>query len=184
MRKKIVLIGASTGGPSLIKEMLSNITNLSSTIIIAQHMKEDVLPFFIKDIQSSTSMQVCSTPIVTDFKHDAIIVCSSSCVLEKKSHRYHFVEDKISQHYTPDIDMLFSSFTSLCSSFDIEVLVMTGIGRDGTNGAKVLKKQGAKIYAQDEKSSPVFGMPKALIESGIVDDIKSFVEIKEYIKAL
>ena len=184
MNNKILLIGASTGGPSLIKEMISEIETLSSTIIIAQHMKEDVLPFFIKDIQSTTHLKVCCTPAVCDFYEPSIIICSSSCIVKQEVHKYHLIEDKSSQHYTPDIDKLFTSFASLSDTFDIEVLIMTGIGRDGLKGARELKKHGAKIYAQDEKSSPVFGMPKAVIEDGLADDIKSFAEIKRYIKGL
>ena len=61
---------------------------------------------------------------------------------------------------------------------------MTGIGRDGVDGAKNLKTKGAFIFAQDEKSSPVFGMPKAAIESGIVSEIKTLQEIKECFRGL
>ncbi|WP_321777830.1 chemotaxis protein CheB [Sulfurimonas sp.] len=53
MKKKIVLIGASTGGPSQIKKILANIISLSSIVVIVQHMKEEILPFFIKDLQNS-----------------------------------------------------------------------------------------------------------------------------------
>jgi len=76
--------------------------------------------------------------------------------------------------------MLLTSFATFSDTLDIEVLIMTGIGRDGTEGAKLLKSKGAKIYAQDEQSSPVFGMPKSVIESGIVDKIQSFDEILKY----
>ena len=83
-----------------------------------------------------------------------------------------------------DINKLFSSFAPFVHDFDISVLIMTGIGADGVDGAKELKAKGAKIYAQDEKSSPVYGMPRVAIESGIVDKVKSLDEIKECFRRL
>ena len=47
-----------------------------------------------------------------------------------------------------------------------------------------LKAKGAKVFAQDEKSSPVYGMPKAALESGIVDKVKTLVELKEGVRGL
>lgn len=184
MKKKILLIGASTGGPSQIKEILASIKTLSYTVIIAQHMGEDVLPFFIKDLQESLSIKVVSTPLRTDFSEPSIIICSHTSRLEKKSSTYEMVNNSIGQSYTPDINILFHSFVKFAHEFDLRVLIMTGIGSDGVEGAKVLKSKGAKIFAQNESSSPVYGMPKVAIESGIVDEIKSFDAIKEYFRGL
>ena len=184
MKHKILLLGASTGGPSLIKDILSSITSLSSTIIIVQHMKEEVLPFFIKDLSESTNLTVKATPLITSFTNPSIIVCSESSVLKMNNSLFEIVTDKIDQNYTPDINKLLNSFVPFSNEFDISVLIMTGIGRDGVDGAKNLKLKGAKIFAQDEKSSPVFGMPKAIFESGIVDEVKTLDEIKEYVRSL
>jgi chemotaxis response regulator CheB len=147
-------------------------------------MKEEVLPFFIEDLQEKTEVKVHATPLLVSFDEPSVIICSSSAVIQKKSNRYEIVSQKENQHYTPDIDILLTSFANFTHALDIEVLIMTGIGRDGTEGAKLLKSKGAKIYAQDEQSSPVFGMPKSVIESGIVDKIKSFDEILKYFGGL
>lgn len=179
MKKNILLIGASTGGPFQIKDILSSIDTLSFTVIIVQHMREEVLPFFIKDLQETLPVKVQTTPLKTSFNTPSIIVCSESSVLTKSYGNYEILTDKNGQMYTPDINKLFNSFAQFADDFNIKVLIMTGIGRDGVDGAKNLKTKGALIYAQDEKSCPVFGMPKALIESGIVDEIKTIQDIKE-----
>ena len=114
----------------------------------------------------------------------SIIICSHSSIIEKKAEKFVIKTDTTSQHYTPDINQFFHSFAKYSSAFDTDVFVMTGIGSDGVDGAKSLKEAGAKIYAQDESSSPVYGMPKAMVESGIVDEIKSFDAIKEYFRSL
>ena len=177
-------MGASTGGPSIIKELLCSIDSLNSTIVIAQHMKEEVLPFFIKDLQESLKIRVKPTPTYENFNEASIVVCSCSSIIKESRGTYLFESNKSHQYYTPDINQLFKSFVPLTSKFDISVLLMTGIGSDGVDGAQELKKQGATIFAQDEESSPVYGMPKAAYERGIVDKIMSFDSIKYYFKGL
>ncbi len=184
MTNKVLLIGASTGGPSQIKEILSQITNLSFTIIVVQHMKEEVLPFFIADLKESLKVKVQSSPLKLSLHEPSIVVCSQSCMLKKNYANYELENHPNGQQYTPDINMLFNSFVNYSSEFNIKVLIMTGIGRDGVDGAKNLKAKGATVFAQDEKSSPVFGMPKAAYDSGIVDEVKSLDEIKKYFRDL
>jgi len=184
LKKKVLLVGASTGGPSQIKELLASISSLSCTVVIVQHMREEVLPFFIKDLKDSLNVKVQTTPLTTSFTEPSIIVCSQSSILEKNYGTFNITTNKTNQNYTPDINKLFNSFVAYADEFEIKVLIMTGIGRDGVDGAKNLKHKGAKITVQDENSSPVFGMPKAAIESGIVDEIRSLDEIKECFKGL
>ena len=184
MRKKILLIGASTGGPSQIKELLQTIQSLSSTIIIMQHMREEILPFFIKDLKESLSINVQSTPLFTDFSKPSIIICKESSVIHKKGAMYEISAESQGQCYTPDINKFLNTFVPYVNDFDTNVLIMTGIGDDGVSGAQKLKEKGAKVFAQDESSSPVYGMPKAAFERGIVDKVKSFDEIKEYFRGL
>ena len=183
MKEKIVIIGASTGGPSLIKELLQSIQTLSYTIVIAQHMKEEVLPFFISELQSNCShLNIVSTPYSVDFRTPSVIICAHSSIFVKRGNSVALQSDNEGQNFTPDINKLLFSFNPLASAFDATVIIMTGMGRDGVLGAKELKSQGVKIFAQDEKSSPLYGMPKAAYESGIVDRVQSFAEIKNYLK--
>lgn len=147
-------------------------------------MREEVLPFFIKDLKESLKVDVQTTPLSTLFEKPSVIVCSESSVLQKSFGVYSITSDKTNQNYTPDINKLFNSFTSYSDDFDLRVLIMTGIGSDGIEGAANLKLKGAKIFAQDEKSSPVYGMPKAALERGIVDEVKSLDEIKECFRSL
>ena len=183
MRPKIVFIGASTGGPALIKELLLSLSSLSYTIIIAQHMREEVLPSFIKELKSTVKLPLISTPTAVNFYEPSIIICASSVVLRKKGMQYFLQKESTSQNFTPDINRLLLSFSPYAESFDIEVLIMTGMGSDGVEGAKLLKSQGAKVLAQDEKSSPLYGMPRVAIESGVAEHVYSFTEIKSYLGA-
>ena len=147
-------------------------------------MKEEVLPSFIRDLQESLSVSVKTTPLEIDFSKPSIIICSESSVIEKRGKEFFLKSDKKNQHYTPDINKLFTSFAKYEMNFDMNVLIMTGIGNDGVEGAALLKSKGAKVFAQDEKRSPVYGMPKAACERGIVDKVLSLDEIKVYLQSL
>ena len=177
MKPKIAFIGASTGGPTLIKELVLKLKSLSYTIVIAQHMKEEVIPFFIEDLKESASIKVISTPITVTLNEAEVIVCSKSSKIIKDGHLFRFKTDTTNQIYTPDINQLLNSFVPYASEFDIKVIILTGIGRDGVDGAKNLKDYSCKVIAQDENSSPVYGMPKYAYETGIADEVKSFQEI-------
>jgi len=147
-------------------------------------MKEEVLPFFIKDIKNSCDFMVEATPFTFSMNKPTVIICSHSSTIQKVGDKFQIKTDTTSQQYTPDINQFFNSFANYADSYNTEVLIMTGIGSDGVAGAMSLKKAGAKIYAQDEKSSPVYGMPKALYEQGIVDDVLSLESLKTYFRGL
>ena len=173
MKKQLLLVGASTGGPSQIKELFTLAKKIEQSIVIVQHMKEDVLRYFIDDLRSIVKLPLYATPCSCDFTTPSVVVLAQSCRVIKKGGSYHFEVDSKSEAYTPDINRLLLSFERYSSDFELSVVIMTGIGKDGLEGAKGLKRVGAKIYAQDEASSPVFGMPKAVIEHGIVDKVCS-----------
>jgi two-component system chemotaxis response regulator CheB len=71
------------------------------------------------------------------------------------------------------------TFTSVAKFFPRETLalVLTGMGADGRSGAEVLKRSGSIVWAQDEQTSVVYGMPAAVAEAGLVDDILALKDI-------
>ena len=184
LKKKVILLGASTGGPSQIKEMLSAIKILTCSIVVVQHMQENILPFFIKDLQENLPHRVDSTPVESLFEEPSIIICSSSSILKKTAHKYNMIANSAGQIYTPDINKLFKSFVPYINDFEIQIIIMTGIGDDGVAGAVELKKLGAKIIVEHEKSCPVYGMPRVAVEKKIVDEVKTIEELVEYFKEL
>ena len=184
MKKKIVLVGASTGGPTLIKKLICSLESLSCTVVVAQHMKEEILPSFIRELQASATVNVYKTPHSLDFESPSVYVCAESSVFVKDAFEYKLQTDKKNQKFTPDINKLFNSFCGYEQEFEIVVVIMTGMGSDGVLGAKNLRNLGVKIIAQDEESSPLYGMPKVAYEAKIVDEVKSFSEIQNFFKGL
>lgn len=177
MRENILLIGLSTGGPAHINHIFSYIKKLNSHIIIAQHMKEDVIDFFVKDLQSSFNLDINSTPITLGFKKK-VVVCGKNAYISEASNRHISIECKESSgKFTPDIDSIFSSAVVLCKYYRVYAALMTGIGDDGAQGLLELKRAGAITIAESEDSAPVFGMPRCAIEKGAAEHILSLDEM-------
>ena len=74
------------------------------------------------------------------------------------------------QIYHPSVDLLFSSLANSVNSKALAV-IMTGMGADGLQGAKDLKKTGSSVWSQDEKSCVIYGMPQAVERAGLSDRV-------------
>ena len=79
-------------------------------------------------------------------------------------------EADASQTYKPSVDITFASLTRIYPSETLAV-VLTGMGADGREGARMLKEKGSPIWAQDEATSVVYGMPAAVAEAGLVEKV-------------
>ncbi|MCH9034278.1 MAG: chemotaxis protein CheB, partial [Planctomycetes bacterium] len=85
--------------------------------------------------------------------------------------------------FRPSVDVLFKSVATTIGEYAIG-LVMTGMGCDGAAGVRALKNAGAKTLAQDAESSIVYGMPKAAVETGNVDQVVTLAEIPDLLVRL
>ncbi len=108
-------------------------------------MKEDILPFFIDDLKNTTQICVKDTPTTSSLDCGEVIVCSKSSKIVKDGTCFRFETDSKTQFYTPDINQLLNSFLPYADEFDMTVIILTGIGCDGVDGAKNLKKFGCKV---------------------------------------
>lgn len=181
MKKKLVLIGASTGGPGHLKIILSELpNNLSVPIIVAQHMGRLFIPSFIEQFANEFDAPVYSLEKKRDIDRGGIYICEENMRL--------FQQDglKATSHeettiYNPSVDVLFSSAT-LLENYEILAILLTGIGDDGAKPMFELAKKGARVIGENEESSVVFGMPKKAKEINDNLPLLSLLEIKEELK--
>jgi len=188
MKQKIVLIGASTGGPGHLKKILSAISpTFNGAIVIAQHMNATFIPSFISQFQNELHIPVHAIDKKMSLKTSNIYICPQNC---------HMIRGDFSPSiepivegetpYNPSIDSLFSSSVAYIKDAEILAVLLTGIGHDGANGLSELQKNGATCIAESEKSAIVYGMPKRAMEinpniislplDDIVQTIKKFGE--------
>lgn len=172
---RAILIGVSTGGPKALAEILPPLCEkVDVPIFIAQHMP----PTFTQSLAKSLNTKCRYTVIegnnndIVQEQHVYISPGGRHMLLMKRHHAINIVVNDLPPENgcRPSVDMLFRSGATVYGK-DAIALVLTGMGVDGTKGARVLKRTGAVVIAQDEKTSVVWGMPGSAKASGNVDKI-------------
>lgn len=182
-KPKLILIGASTGGPGHIQKILENLeSDFNATVIIAQHMGEAYLPSFTRNLNEKCSIEVCMVDDGMRLELSKVYICSGLCTLVKN---LEFSKQTTkTHHFNPDINTLFESAVKVLDRFEVMSVILTGIGEDGAKGSLFLSNAGAKCLAESEQSAIVFGMPKRTMElcknievknlDKIVEDVQNF----------
>lgn len=179
-----VIIGVSTGGPGVLEEFLKDINELCVPILIAQHLQKGFssqLSAYLQELSKNTVIEVSSK---VELKTGQIAIAQSGFDVEiiKQNDKVFAVRKDLNDDpFHPSIDRLFLSASLLDES--IVAIVLTGMGKDGTIGAKSLKTSSKYIIAQEPSTCVVDGMPKSIIESGLSDAVLTPQEIIEHINA-
>tara|TARA_R110002096_G_scaffold268308_16_gene462107 strand:- start:2727 stop:3308 length:582 start_codon:yes stop_codon:yes gene_type:complete len=180
-RPDLILIGASTGGPQALLCILSGLPeDYPCPIVITQHMPDSFISNFVKQLDNVCALQVKKADKGELLTAGVVYVsagdkCLQICLNDNQMITAY--EKPINTNdVCPSVNALFNSAASLV---DVKILaiILTGIGDDGTAGAIELKKQGAHVWVQEEKSCAVFGMPKSALLSGVVDQKLSLDEM-------
>ena len=183
--KKLVLLGASTGGPGLIEEIFHKLTSIQGTLIIAQHMDRLSLESFAARLDRISSIEVvCAKEKKTELHEGVVYVLHDTSRLFERDGTLFIEKEPQKRFYHPTIDELFGSAAHLHREWDISAYILSGIGDDGVKGLQELytKRPNAKIVAQDEATSKVYGMPRCAKEAGVCNKVLSINEIAEDIK--
>ena len=178
---KAVLIGVSTGGPKALAELLPPLcAGIDVPIFITQHMP----PTFTESLARSLDGKCRYTVregIDNDFvqnRHAYIAPGGRHMVLACEQQRLKILINDLppEKGCRPSVDLLFRSAAGLFGRQTVCV-ILTGMGSDGTEGAKKIKEQGGYIFAQDEQTSVVWGMPGSAKAAGVVDEVLPLQEI-------
>jgi len=180
---KLVVIGTSTGGPVALQKVLTGLPeNFNLPILLVQHMPASFTNAFAQRMDSLCKIKVEEASDGSILKPGTAYLApgGKQMTLAKRgiSMVIKIKDSEPNQNYKPSVD------TTLLSVADFEpnntlVIIMTGMGADGCKGAQELKKSGSTIWAQDEASCVVYGMPAAVTEAGIVDNILSLDDIRK-----
>ena len=176
-RNKIVALACSTGGPKSLQQVVPYIPkNLDAGVVIVQHMPkgftlslaqrlDEISEVSVKEAEDGDIIRKGCVYIAPGGRHIRIV----------KSGAYYAIrlsdEDPI-EGLRPCANMMYESLIQ--SSFDeITCVVLTGMGADGTNGIKGLSAAGKNIHviSQNEETCVVYGMPKSIAQTGLVDEV-------------
>jgi two-component system chemotaxis response regulator CheB len=172
---QIVVLGISTGGPFSLQRVIPSLSeDFPLPIAIVQHMP----PFFTKSLaerlDSISRLEVCEAEDGMELANGKVFIAPGGLHLKflRDGARVSLLTTKAPDDslHRPSVDVMFSS---ACDVFGGKILavVMTGMGKDGLEGAKLIKSAGGRVLAQSEDTCVVYGMPKAIVDAKIADSI-------------
>ena len=178
--KKIVLIGASTGGPGQIEKIITSLPKLqNTTIIIGQHMVAGFMNSFASRLKSSSSNPIDVVQNNQTLQNAHIYLCEGKTQLKKGGYELLLTHEPASPNsFNPDINTLFNSFLPLCRDVKILSIILTGIGDDGVDACRELSLNGATCITESASSAIVDGMPsraRLLVPNIEVEDMDVIV---------
>ncbi|MCI5640921.1 MAG: chemotaxis-specific protein-glutamate methyltransferase CheB [Lachnospiraceae bacterium] len=184
--RKIIALACSTGGPKALQSVIPKLpADLDAAIVLVQHMPEGFTGSLAKRLDELSAVHVKEAADGDILEKGTVYIAKGGYqmkVVEKgKQHSLAVVHEAPRNALRPCADIMYESL--MRSSFDeITCVVMTGMGADGTQGILQLEKTN-KIYviAQDEASSIVYGMPKAIAQADAVDEVVTLGQIAESI---
>lgn len=172
--KRVIVIGASTGGTEAIREVLTQFPESMPPILIVQHMPEFFTSMFARRLDQSCRLKVKEGENDEPARMGCAYVAPGHSHIElvkvAGQYRVRLSQRALVNRHRPSVDVLFWSAASSAADHALGV-ILTGMGQDGAAGLLALRDAGAHTIAQDEKSSVIFGMPRTAIEMGGAVDV-------------
>lgn len=176
----VVGIGTSTGGPVALQEVLTQLPeNFPLPLLLVQHMPGAFTEAFAARLNQLCKIQVREAKNGDKLEPGVALLApgGKQMVVERRAGRSVLKvkeETDPMQNYKPCVDVTFDSL-ALCMGGRVLGIILTGMGQDGMEGCKKLKQRGASIWAQDQATSIIYGMPAAVVD--IAEQILPVTEI-------
>ena len=168
--RSLVLLGASTGGPQALEEIMSGIDPEVSGIIV-QHMPPGFTTSLARRLDLVSRLRVEEAFDGQVLEKGKVVVARGGYHLRLSSPTAVFLDEGSPVHgVRPSVDVAIEDATKFWGS-KLIIAILTGMGFDGARGARVAKKAGARVLVQDENTSVVWGMPRATVELGSADAV-------------
>lgn len=160
--RKLIAIGASTGGTEAIKAVLAGLPEKIPPVVISQHIPPYFSKAFAERLNNLFPFEVKEAEDGEELTPNKVLVTPGGHHMEVKDSArlsVHVYEGPPIGGHVPAIDVMFESITKVCPRRTIGI-ILTGMGKDGAQGLKSLRDKGAYTVAQDEESCVVYGMPR------------------------
>lgn len=172
---EVVSVGVSTGGPPAVQKLLSAFpVDFPAPVLIAQHMPPAFTGPFAARLNAQCAIEVKEAAPVERARPGTVYICPGGkhLRLENKGGTLSVVvtEEPREALYKPSASVLMET-SGIAVGRKALCVMLTGMGSDGLEGAKVLKEKGGWVIAQNEFSCVVYGMPKAVVDAGLADEV-------------
>ncbi|MBR9830344.1 MAG: chemotaxis response regulator protein-glutamate methylesterase [Oceanospirillales bacterium] len=171
---KLVVIGASTGGPAALQKVLMALpANYPYPILLIQHMPKTFTQVFAERLNQQCQISVKEAEDGDRLQPGRALLAPGGLQMmidPRQKDRVRILAGDERLTYKPSVDV---SYASAAKTYGSQVLgvILTGMGADGCDGARLLKQAGATIWAQNRDSCTIYGMPQAVVNAGLADAI-------------
>jgi two-component system chemotaxis response regulator CheB len=177
-KPRLVVIGASTGGPVALTDVLTALpANFSVPILLVQHMPENFTRAFAERLNKLCAIEVREAVNGDHIKPGlALLAPGGKQMMVDRRGCVKILPDDARVNYKPSLDITFGAAANAYADAVLGV-VLTGMGSDGCKGASLLKQRGAQIWSQDQDSCVIYGMPMAVARENLTDRVLSLKEV-------
>jgi len=180
-RQGLVVIGASTGGPAAVPAVLGKLPkDFPVPIVIAQHMPgaftgpfaqrlDDSMPIRVVEASEGESLRPGTAYVIPGGRHGEVAGRPGAYKLNLR-------DPVADEHYRPSVSLAFSSAARVAGD-DLLAVVLTGMGDDGADGARQVVAARGHVWAQDQASSVIYGMPAAVAKANLAESIMPLTQI-------
>jgi two-component system chemotaxis response regulator CheB len=177
----VVAIGASTGGPNALADVLKNIPRgILAPIVIVQHMPKNFTAYLAERLNSRCALTV------REAKDGTVLTPGDAWIAPGDQHiktrqtggKIQLVTDDgaLVNSCRPSVDVLFHSVAK-CFKSSVLAVVLTGMGQDGLEGCRAIASAGGRVVVQDQSTSVVWGMPGHVANHGLAEAVLPCPEI-------
>lgn len=188
--KGLIAVGASTGGPRALQHILSQFPpEFPAAFLVVQHMPDTFTRPFAERLDSLCAMRVVEAGQHEFVQAGTVYVAPGNrhLTVEPRGNDLRIVleDTEVVSGHRPSVDRLFSSLTGV-THLPVALVLLTGMGKDGARGMQQVKEVHPVVttLAEDASSCIVFGMPKAAIRAGCVDEVVPLSTIADKLKQL
>jgi two-component system chemotaxis response regulator CheB len=182
--RRLLAIGASTGGPKAIMHVLQNLPRRPIPIVIVQHIANGFAEGFADWLDRECSWTVRVAVDGDRLAAGVVLIAPCGRHMEVRNGRICLTDDPPVNSCRPSADILFRSLARSGVGSQIAATLLTGMGTDGAAGLLELKTAGACSLVQDEESCAVFGMPRAAIALGAADMVLPLDDVPVMLKQI
>lgn len=182
--KKLVAIGTSTGGPQALQAVITRLPqNLPCGVVVVQHMPQGFTKSLAERLDTISAVSVKEAENNDIIKPGCVYIAPGGYHMRVENsgsdRKIILGQDPPVGNHRPAVNVLFDSVANIGSN--LVAVIMTGMGSDGCDGMKKIKSNGGYSISQNEATSTVYGMPKAVVDAGLADEVRPLNEIAEAI---
>ena len=184
-RQGLVAIGSSAGGPAALEVLLKGLpADFPAAIVLVQHVDQVFAAGMAEWLGSASGLPVRLAREGEPPQKGAVLLAGTNHHIRLlKNGTLAYTAEPVDEIYRPSIDVFFESVAHHWRGDAVGVL-LTGMGRDGAQGLKLMRQQGFLTIAQDQQSSAVFGMPKAAAAIDAAVEVRSLDRIAPRLKEI